>query len=274
MIDTIQSSPSYGVPTNLSNQLHSLISGLPDIVLDDEIPHIAELMRHRVTYVRYSAALSLAKIGPRARAAAPFLRQSLEDVHCPEPPFTLDYKNPAQYDNDKNCAGTQELIRNVLTIIEAPGSGPAGGSDAADEHRPGPDNGCVDPPAIGVRLIAKLKSDPSTRTRTEVASAFAGFAFTFPEEISDQAISEITALLDDDAVVVRLCAAIALLNLGPRAKSKAPEILNALKKEECIGVDLVPGEIGRVIAFLRSVLKKLDAPAPPYEVLCGKAIEH
>lgn len=55
-----------------------------------------------------------------------------------------------------------------------------------------------------------------------------------PNEVNSKILCELESLLDSDNDLIRYWGAVALGNLGPRAKSAVPKLLKTLRKVDCL----------------------------------------
>jgi hypothetical protein len=106
--------------------------------------------------------------------------------------------------------------------------------------------------------IAKVRTSEVSAARTEAAAHLVGLTRKIdPNEIDDKTLGDLVSLLDswDDSVVD--AAAVSLGNLGPRAKSAVPKLLEILPGVDCLWVDASSAP------DIRNAIKLIGAPTPP-----------
>jgi len=106
--------------------------------------------------------------------------------------------------------------------------------------------------------IAKVRKGETATIRTNAAEHLAELARRVaPGNLDDATLSEIVSLLDTSEDSIRLWVAGALGNLGPRAKSAAPRLLELLPQADCLRGSMTSA------GAIRLALTRMGVTPPP-----------
>ena len=109
-----------------------------------------------------------------------------------------------------------------------------------------------------VETIAKVRTSGTLTARTHAALRLAELTSRIePNEMDDKTLADLVSLLDTWDDSVRIGIAVALGNLGPRAKSAAPKLVEILPEVDCLWVDASSA------LDIRNALERIGVPPPP-----------
>lgn len=78
-----------------------------------------------------------------------------------------------------------------------------------------------------------------------------------PKDVDDKTLAKLAALLGCSDDTVRFLVAVSIGNLGPRAKSVVPKLLETLRKVDCLNGALTSADA------IRDALKRIGVTPPP-----------
>jgi HEAT repeat protein len=179
-------------------------------------------------FVRYPATQALQKLGPKAKSAVPALIEALQPkdgvkdfrpIRCAQAAVALAKIDPAA----KEIQNAIPLILEKLLGYDGDGSDGARAVGAAAL-------GDLGPIAISaVPALLKRLKDEEGDVRIAAGVALLKIA---PEKNADAALAVIVAELKNPDLLIRILAADALGNLGPRARSLSTALNGVLKDPE------------------------------------------
>jgi hypothetical protein len=114
-------------------------------------------------------------------------------------------------------------------------------------------------------LVAKIPIERTHGARAATSQHLAQLTRSIdPENVDDKALGAMVALLDSPDDAVRAWVAVALGNLGPRAKLAIPKLLSVLPQSDCLYESLSSAPAIRV------AIAKIGGSPPPPPNCAGK----
>jgi HEAT repeat protein len=106
--------------------------------------------------------------------------------------------------------------------------------------------------------ISKVRTTTTSSSRTRIALSLTDLTRKInPNDIDDETLTNLVSLLDTWDDSVRDAVALSLGNLGPRAKSALPKLLEALSEVDCLWID------ASAAADIRNAIKRIGSQPPP-----------
>jgi HEAT repeat protein len=187
---------------------------------------LAEALRDEASFVRWSAAQALEKLGPKAKVAVPALTQVLMDGFKDFRPLRAAQAAVALVKIEPGAKEIEGSIRLIVEkLLEFEGAD-SDGSRAVAARMLGE---CG--PAARASVPALVKRLKDLEPPVRVAAAAALMKIT-PETETELALSTLVAELGNADVFVRLLAADALGELGPRARKARGTLARLLEDPE------------------------------------------
>lgn len=116
-----------------------------------------------------------------------------------------------------------------------------------------------------LETTAKVRDGKTGNARTDAAERLATLTRGIsPNKVADATLTEMVSLLDTEEDSVRLWVAVALGNLGPRAKVAVPKLLKILPEVDCLRGSLTSAPA------VRLALKRMGEKVPPEPNCEGK----
>lgn len=113
--------------------------------------------------------------------------------------------------------------------------------------------------------VAKVRDGKTSNARTDAAERLATLTRGInPNKVNDATLTGMVSLLDTEEDSVRLWVAVALGNLGPRAKVAVPKLLKILPEVDCLRRSVTSAPA------VRLALKRMGEKVPPEPNCEGK----